>query len=550
MNDRFVRLAFVCFVFASLGTIEGFEGKTFLSRTSNDAKTTDEFVAPSDGSVFLAPTFTYAEWIKLDPEKTWLNVDILKGESATKENNDVEAGVSDSKVSGAKNASNDEAKNARSDADVDNLTKTAKTQGSAAETDETESKESKRKDVQKSKIEEKTTENVVLSDDAELSDDAPSEGAEKEEKLEAEKAEESKKNESEDKDVEKDEKEFEDEATNSKKNDEEEALNSEDERNGSEKTKDEDDLDADERIDDDTLCSIKRPKLTRRGERIEGAFILQTCQRAVLVWNGRVNDQGEELLIVESDEYAKVKENDVVLGILPLPGKPLEITRAGDDFHALRNATISKIQEITKPGKIAYEDDKTKQSKFPSYCVLVVECDNIVMFEDLVEAKLCEIFGDVRLSLSDSEKETLKIYSERGIRYFALDVAEIAGNEDARKAPLAFRFKSDKLYYPMQAAKIGAQDFLALEMIVLTPKKIVWTNGSWLEPEKQKKSRVFVDAMGKTTVGFRIEELKEAAPIVAKFCEETQISELTSRDLVVRGSADRFSGDLIMTNAE
>ncbi len=418
MKDRFVRSALAYFIVAMLvSATYAFEGKAFIS-TLSDEKTRD--FATNDESILLLPTFSYAEWRKLDTNREWLNVQIRDYKESSTDGN------------GCENSNRDGVKDCE--------------------------------DSEKEVISISNDENDASIDDA--------------------------------------------------------------------------------------LCSIRRPILKSRADRSEGSFVLRTRQRAVVVWNGRCDESGQELLIIESDERAVCDGSDVGISILPLPSMPVEIKRVSNEFSAIRASVVEKIQAITKPGVAVPHDLKSERKKvFSSYCVIIVNAESVATFQDEVEKKLGEIFGDARLSLGDSEKETLKRYIERGLRFFAIDVAEISGNEEIRKAPLAFRFKTDKLYYPLEISSVGRQEFLTLETVVITTGKLVIAQDSdWLIGDGST-TRPLLFTLGELSVNLSIDELK-MAPTIADFCTEIGVEEFIARDFIVRGESDEFVGDLVMKNRE
>ena len=56
----------------------------------------------------------------------------------------------------------------------------------------------------------------------------------------------------------------------------------------------------------------------------------------IVVWNGKQDNSGEQLLICSDRSRSTTGQKEAVLSIMPLPGEPIEIRRVSDNFNALQ----------------------------------------------------------------------------------------------------------------------------------------------------------------------------------------------------------------------
>ncbi|MBQ9874258.1 MAG: hypothetical protein IJM30_07325 [Thermoguttaceae bacterium] len=290
-------------------------------------------------------------------------------------------------------------------------------------------------------------------------------------------------------------------------------------------------------------ASFARPALTPdAASQRRGSLLLEVD--AIVVWNGREDEGGRELILFQTKEkpLASPAEgaSDASLGILPLSGKPIRVARAGDDFVNLKNAFSRKYANKHKQDLIAPGEVYDYPERAP-YCAFVVESENASALVASASQSISELFPGAKLAFGKTDEAILQSYFDAGIRHFLLDVFDYEKKDDYSyiKTPLSVVFESPKLFVPFGIEKIGAvagSDPVVVDMLVLTPGRVKIPEGA----EPPTSFDVFPNLKVDPPMALSLEELKKQAPEVAKFCEENGLTTLVVRNML----GDALESDL------
>ncbi|HBT76013.1 MAG TPA: hypothetical protein DEB39_03610 [Planctomycetaceae bacterium] len=265
--------------------------------------------------------------------------------------------------------------------------------------------------------------------------------------------------------------------------------------------------------------------------------------RGIIAWNGKSGDDGEEIMVVSSDEISATGKNEGVIGIIPLPGKPFFIERAKVDFAQIKSAIEQKIEEAGGLQGRATPDSVLKLSDAESHAVFVLEFSD---FSDFIHDLTCFIDGlydiDISIEIGEHEENVLKAYWKKGFRYFAFDLSPLA-NKPSRKAPILFHFRSTMAYYPLAINAVGGGGHALVDLVVITPESIN-LHGSFEEGKEETK----IVLKGNTPVTFSIDELRGFEPRVADLFAGHD-SVIARNFLFERKNIGDYKNDFIATHA-
>jgi len=185
--------------------------------------------------------------------------------------------------------------------------------------------------------------------------------------------------------------------------------------------------------------------------RLDLAKISEDAQKAIIMHNGR-----EEVLILGTE--FKSDKSVEILRFIPLPSEPEVTTAENDSFEEL-NGLLQKrriyFKQYSKGGGSDLSPVEVRLSqKIGSHDVTVVKVNNAEDFKNWVEnffkqknvneLTLYKQLDNINLIVND--------YVKRGFIYFVFDVVEL--KEEKRFInPLVMKFKSEKLYYPLEDIK-------------------------------------------------------------------------------------------------
>jgi hypothetical protein len=250
----------------------------------------------------------------------------------------------------------------------------------------------------------------------------------------------------------------------------------------------------------------------------------ESGQKALIAWNGKSDNSGEETLILVTDEISKTGQKMAMLSVLPLPGEPIEIERA--NARAFVDAQIL-LDKKFKQMSIANEFGVVMYKKIGSHNIFVWELDNIDTFKEEVTAYVADKYNNAATALiTDKTLKTVKQYFDKGFRYFAFDLTEVDTKVSTKEA-IAYRFKSTSAYYPLAISAIGGTGRSYVDLFVMTPGKIALSK----DFEQEAKSKeVTVRVIGNTSVNFTMDEVRSLDPKLSKVFDGSGLNSVTVRN--------------------
>jgi hypothetical protein len=245
-------------------------------------------------------------------------------------------------------------------------------------------------------------------------------------------------------------------------------------------------------------------------------------QNAVIAWNGE-----EEILVLSTDEDTDVEGGSAVLSVLPLPGEPVSVQPASTELFTDACGLIQ-----TKLGLIG-RGEMLLDAKIGTHNIFVWRLDSPDDFGLQVRAYIKEQYADQADALiTEGVEDVIKDYFDRGFEYFAFDLS-FMGEEDATKVAIAYRFKTEKLYYPLVVSKIGGSDApTRVRLAAFTPGLLHNFEGLDMD---------LIQTVGEKSVAVTEEELTTL---------DESLSELmgggaSARIFEIRGPLNGFEGDLL-----
>ncbi|MGQ9802186.1 MAG: hypothetical protein ACUVRL_11070 [Candidatus Saccharicenans sp.] len=225
------------------------------------------------------------------------------------------------------------------------------------------------------------------------------------------------------------------------------------------------------------------PALRPSGDR--GAFsvipvdLTQDSQKAVIFHN-----KDEEILILAT-ELRSEKETRV-LEFLPLPSEPA--------VFRVDKAFLEKVKELVKKKDIQIQESFSKgagggtapveiklSQKIGLHDVTVVKINQPTEFENWVK----NFFSQKKIKLENKLDDFVAMaddYLHRGFNYFVFDSVTV-GKKTRLIEPLAYRFKSKELYYPLKTSNLFGGTG-QVDLILILPGSF------WVDEIKMVESRL------------------------------------------------------------
>jgi hypothetical protein len=303
---------------------------------------------------------------------------------------------------------------------------------------------------------------------------------------------------------------------------------------------------------DINVGSVPPPPVAQGGAIAYGnttdATFSENNQQAVIAWNGKSDDSGEETLILTTNEISRTKEKMAMLSVLPLPGKPISIDRANARvFVETKILLDKKLAEVTqKAGQVGGFGVFMTQT-IGSNNIFVCELDNINTFKEEVIAYVADKYNNEATALiTDKTVKTIQQYFDQGFRYFAFDLTEV-GTEQTTKEAIAYRFKSKFAYYPLAISAIGGTGHSLIDFIVITPGAINLA-GAFEQGKEQAKPMVKANM----SVNFTLNELKQLDPKLADAFKDSGLSSVKVRNFLIEADdiGKTFTKDFQAINAQ
>lgn len=195
------------------------------------------------------------------------------------------------------------------------------------------------------------------------------------------------------------------------------------------------------------------------------ARFTQSAQKAIILHNFK-----EEVLILETELQANIVTE--ALEFIPFPSEPEVELAKGDPFKEMNKIIDRKrltFEEQYYKGPLLSEPVEIRESKrIGPHDVTVVKINSIDGFNEWVENFLKKKGIKKRGKTLAKISETAKDYIQRGIQYFVFDYIKVE-NTLQKVEPLIYRFKTDRLYYPLKTSNtIGGEG--RVEIVTIMPE--------------------------------------------------------------------------------
>lgn len=265
------------------------------------------------------------------------------------------------------------------------------------------------------------------------------------------------------------------------------------------------------------------------------AKLTHDSQKAIIFHNKK-----EEVLILGTELRADKKTG--VLEFIPFPSEPEVRLAKGNPFEEINKLLRFKRIEfegpITRGGSGRESVEIRLSQKIGLHDVTVIKINDINGFNkwviDFLDKKGIK---KIELKALKNFSDTAEDYIKRGIQYFVFDYVEV--QETPRFIePLIYRFKTERLYYPLKTSNIigGAGK---IELILILPGTL-----GIKEEERIKISEIFPETRRPELSSSSKLYLKELRPIYEKVEELfTEKSKIYLQMLCYRGKYE-FKDDL------
>jgi hypothetical protein len=258
-------------------------------------------------------------------------------------------------------------------------------------------------------------------------------------------------------------------------------------------------------------------------------------QKVLLAWNGKIDTKGE-ILVIRSATMSSKNGSGAVLGIIPLPGKPISIERFDAKiFEDSRKILKAKwnAEQGTGSTKIEYKTDAV-------ISLFVLKFDSVDDFIEGINAYLSKMLQkDTAIEWDAQYTAIIEQYLQRGFRYFAFDVSELTNGKIRNKETIMFRCQSKAGFYPLLINQVGGKGDTSVDFIIMTPDKI---KTSSYEPMNNYDG-IDVQINGGGAVVLTKNEILSLSPLLGKFFDGTE--KVNIRNLLMSGDMSRFYQDLI-----
>ena len=185
----------------------------------------------------------------------------------------------------------------------------------------------------------------------------------------------------------------------------------------------------------------------RGGIPLTPAFVEETEQNAIVAWNGE-----EEILIISTS--LKASNNTTLLELLPLPSKPVVREASEEAFHKLVKLASAQRKGVglgARGGGVSV----VFQERIGVHFITLVRVNSSQEFAVWFEEFVTE--HGYHAKLPESFESLVEDYVKRGYSYFAIDLINV-GREVRSVKPILYRFKTDKLYYPLKISSTFNSD--------------------------------------------------------------------------------------------
>jgi hypothetical protein len=208
------------------------------------------------------------------------------------------------------------------------------------------------------------------------------------------------------------------------------------------------------------LVLLTAPATADRGMiSLTPAILEESEQNAIIAWNGN-----EEVLVLSTT--VKASNNTTVLEILPLPSEP-DIKKADiQQFHRLIeivNAERKKAGGFGLAAQKGLDIEIIFQNRIGLHYLTVVLIGNPAEFSEWFESFVAG--RGYSASLPKGFADVVADYTSRGYNYFVIDLINVT-EEEKSVEPIQYRFKSDKLYYPLKITST-VKSYTSINLFIL-----------------------------------------------------------------------------------
>jgi hypothetical protein len=195
--------------------------------------------------------------------------------------------------------------------------------------------------------------------------------------------------------------------------------------------------------------------------------IFEPTQRVMIAWNGE-----EEILLLSTDVHAS--ESTMVLEVLPVPAEPavkkgdLETFRRATDLinRKLYKGEASKGRMLSE-GVVVPSGEVTFHERIGAHDISVTHLLDASGFVTWVVNYLQTL--DVEADIVSPEmSDLIEQYIAGGFEWFVFDVVSF-GEEVVTNEPIQYRFKANRLFYPLKITQTAAGS-TSIELLILTPR--------------------------------------------------------------------------------
>jgi len=201
----------------------------------------------------------------------------------------------------------------------------------------------------------------------------------------------------------------------------------------------------------------------------------EDAQKGIILSNGE-----EQVLILST--VLKAEISSPVLEFIPFPSEPAVFPVEGDPFGAVEKLLAEKKigMRIYGKGRNGGETVSvpsvavTWEGKIGPHEITVIRIDDPAGFSDWVSG----FFSRKNIQVEADLSGIVKIagdYTERGYRYFVFHLVH-AGPDAALVDPLAYRFASGSLYYPLKTSNIVGGNGV-IDLVLLLPGSLGLRHG-------------------------------------------------------------------------
>lgn len=220
------------------------------------------------------------------------------------------------------------------------------------------------------------------------------------------------------------------------------------------------------------LLLLSSPLLADRGSITfqPNVKIFEPNQRALIAWDGK-----EEILILSTD--LRADRPTKVLEVLPLPSRPqvkkgsVETFRRAVDLINKMNATrpVTRSPDGQPRSKSLPAGRIVESKKIGAHDISVVEVVDPERFVDWAQEHLAKN-GASRKEIPAVLKKSVQEYIDDGYTWFVFDTVEL-GSETVTQDAIVYRFKSDKLFYPLRISRTDEGE-TEVTLLIFTPKML------------------------------------------------------------------------------